>query len=113
MTMEEYMAMTRTKCHILKDLRETPLSGKDDDDANEHIKKVLEIFDMFNLPGVTSDQIMLTIFPKTIIGGTLRWFKSERTGSITTWELVESKFLAKYCPPSKTAKKFEEIYNFE
>ncbi|GJT74304.1 retrovirus-related pol polyprotein from transposon TNT 1-94 [Tanacetum coccineum] len=33
--------------------------------------------------------------------------------SITTWEYLKAKFLSKYCPPSRTAKKMEEINNFQ
>nr|GEZ15477.1 hypothetical protein [Tanacetum cinerariifolium] len=42
-----------------------------------------------------------------------RLIKSEPMGTITTWELLKSKFLAKYCPPSKTARQIKEIHNFK
>ncbi|GJW32906.1 hypothetical protein Tco_0052938 [Tanacetum coccineum] len=77
-TMEEYMMKTRDdygssiarpkigeKAHFdlkgqfLKELRDNTFSGSDNDDANEHIKKVLEIVDLFHIPDVTQDQIML------------------------------------------------------
>nr|GFD13393.1 hypothetical protein [Tanacetum cinerariifolium] len=32
---------------------------------------------------------------------------------ITTWEDLKTKFLSKYCPPARTAKKIEEINNFQ
>ncbi|GJV82317.1 hypothetical protein Tco_1522215 [Tanacetum coccineum] len=32
---------------------------------------------------------------------------------ITTWEDLKTKFLSKYCPPARTAKKMEEINNFQ
>ncbi|GJR14233.1 retrovirus-related pol polyprotein from transposon TNT 1-94 [Tanacetum coccineum] len=35
------------------------------------------------------------------------------SGSITTWEVLKTKFLNKYCPPARTAKKMEEINNFQ
>ncbi|GKA38964.1 DNA-directed DNA polymerase, partial [Tanacetum coccineum] len=37
----------------------------------------------------------------------------EPTGSITTWDGLKTKFLNKYCPPARTAKKMEEINNFQ
>ncbi|GJX26072.1 hypothetical protein Tco_0232368 [Tanacetum coccineum] len=62
------------KGQYLKELRENTFSGSEHEDANEHIKKVLEIVDLFHIPEVTQDQ---------------------------------------YCPPARTAKKMEEINNFQ
>ncbi|GJU53873.1 pyruvate dehydrogenase (acetyl-transferring) kinase, mitochondrial [Tanacetum coccineum] len=42
-----------------------------------------------------------------------RWLRNEPTGSIKTLEDLKTKFLNKYCPPSRTAKKMEEINNFQ
>ncbi|GJW64755.1 hypothetical protein Tco_0116639, partial [Tanacetum coccineum] len=39
--------------------------------------------------------------------------RNEPTGSITTWDALKTKFLNKYCPPARTAKKIEEINNFQ
>ncbi|GJR09647.1 hypothetical protein Tco_0792299 [Tanacetum coccineum] len=77
-TMEQYMSKTRTdygsgvarpkieekdsfklKGQFLKELRENTFSGSDNKDANEHIKKVLEIVDLFHVPDITEDQLML------------------------------------------------------
>ncbi|GJZ98918.1 retrovirus-related pol polyprotein from transposon TNT 1-94 [Tanacetum coccineum] len=40
-------------------------------------------------------------------------YGNEPVGSILTWEVLKSKFLNKYCPPARTAKKMEEINNFQ
>ncbi|GJR23555.1 reverse transcriptase domain-containing protein [Tanacetum coccineum] len=99
-TMEQYMSKTRTdygsgvarpkidnkdqfelKGQFLKELRENTFSGSDNEDANEHIEKVLEIVDLFHVPNITED--------------------------------LKTKFLNKYCPPGRTAKKMEEINNFQ
>ncbi|GJZ87962.1 reverse transcriptase domain-containing protein [Tanacetum coccineum] len=100
-TMEQYISKTRTdyglgvarpkieekdsfelKGQFLKELRENTFSGSDNEDANEHIEKVLKIVDLFHVPNITKDQLML-------------------------------RFLNKYCPPGRTAKKIEEINNFQ
>ncbi|GJX69375.1 hypothetical protein Tco_0305102 [Tanacetum coccineum] len=39
--------------------------------------------------------------------------KNEPSGSIQTWDALRKIFLAKYCPPARTAKKMEEINNFQ
>ncbi|GJZ93480.1 retrotransposon protein [Tanacetum coccineum] len=110
MTMEEYMEKT---LHVIKELKDTPFGGTNEEDANEYVEKVLEISEMFNLLSVSKDQIMLTIFPKTVIEAAKRWIKSEPSGIITTWNYLKSKFLAKYCPLFKTTRQIKEIHNIK
>ncbi|GJV59385.1 retrovirus-related pol polyprotein from transposon TNT 1-94 [Tanacetum coccineum] len=105
-TMEQYMSKTREnygsgvtrptinqdtpfelKGQFLKELRDNTFSGSEHEDANEHIEKVLEIVDLFHIP--------------------------KPSGSITTWEVLKTKFLNKYFPPARTAKKMKEINNFQ
>ncbi|GKE28005.1 hypothetical protein Tco_1443389, partial [Tanacetum coccineum] len=81
-TMEQYMSKTRTdygsgvarpkikekdsfklKGQFLKELRENTFSGSDNKDANEHIEKVLKIVDLFHVPNINKDQLMLPVFP--------------------------------------------------
>ncbi|GJR68932.1 hypothetical protein Tco_0014997 [Tanacetum coccineum] len=80
-TMEQYMSKTRTdygsgvarpkidnkdqfelKGQFLKELQENTFSGSDNEDANEHIEKVLEIVDLFHVLNITVDQLMLQSF---------------------------------------------------
>ncbi|GJZ81922.1 reverse transcriptase domain-containing protein [Tanacetum coccineum] len=108
-TMEEYMSKTREnygsgitrptinqdtpfelKGQFLKELRDNTFSGSEHEDANEHIEKVLEIVDLFHIPKVTQDQIILRAFPVSL-----------------------TRAANKYCPPARTAKKMEEINNFQ
>ncbi|GJZ69854.1 homeodomain-like protein [Tanacetum coccineum] len=131
-TMEQYMSKTRTdygsgvarpkinnkdqfelKGQFLKELRENTFSGSDNEDANEHIEKVLEIVDLFHVPNITVDQLMLRVFPISLTGAATHWLRNEPTGSIKTWEDLKTKFLNKYCPPGRIAKKMEEINNFQ
>ncbi|GJV20393.1 putative ribonuclease H-like domain-containing protein, partial [Tanacetum coccineum] len=130
-TMVQYMSKTRAdygsrvarpniedkdnfelKVQFLKELRTNTFSGLDHEDANEHIKKVLEIIDLFHIPNITIDQVMLRAFLMSLTGAASRWLRNETTSSITTWDRLKTKFLNKYCPPARTAKKMEEINNF-
>ncbi|GKD05749.1 hypothetical protein Tco_1180723 [Tanacetum coccineum] len=88
-------------------------SGSDNEDANEQSEKVLKIVDLFHIPEVTQDQIILRVFPMSLTGAASRWLRNEPAGSIDTWETLKKKFLRKYCPPARTAKKMEEINNFQ
>ncbi|GKC55267.1 putative reverse transcriptase domain-containing protein [Tanacetum coccineum] len=131
-TMEQYMSKTRTdygsrvarpkieekdsfelKGQFLKELQENTFSGSDNEDANEHIEKVLKIVDLFHVPNIIVDQLMLRFFPISLTGAASRWLRNEPTGLIKTWEDLKTKFLNKYCPPGRTAKKMEEINNFQ
>ncbi|GJT48764.1 hypothetical protein Tco_0974921 [Tanacetum coccineum] len=56
---------------------------------------------------------MLRAFPMSLTGAASHWLKNKPSGSITTWEDLKTKFLSKYCPPARTAKKMEEINNFQ
>ncbi|GJX46814.1 retrovirus-related pol polyprotein from transposon TNT 1-94 [Tanacetum coccineum] len=131
-TMEQYMSKTHDeirsgvarptidadiqfelKGQFLKELRDNTFSGSEHEDANKHIKKVLEIVDLFHVPKITQDQLMLCAFPVSLTGAASSWLRNEPAGSITTWEGLKTKFLNKYYPPARTAKKMEEINNFQ
>ncbi|GJT35951.1 retrovirus-related pol polyprotein from transposon TNT 1-94 [Tanacetum coccineum] len=77
---------------FLKELRENTFSGPENEDANEYIERVIEIVDLFTTPDMTQDQLMLHVFPITLTRAASR---------------------CKYFPPSRTAKKMEEINNFQ
>ncbi|GKC22606.1 hypothetical protein Tco_1024756 [Tanacetum coccineum] len=49
----------------------------------------------------------------SLTGAASRWLRNKPSGSITNWETLKTKFLNKYCPPAHTAKKMEEINNFQ
>ncbi|GJZ31571.1 hypothetical protein Tco_0576618 [Tanacetum coccineum] len=108
-TMEQYMSKTRA------DYRSgtNNFSSSDHEDASEHIEKVLEIVNLFHILNITIDQVMLRAFPMSLTGATSRWLRNKLIGSIITWDGLKTKFLNKYCPPARTAKKMEEINNFQ
>ncbi|GKD75001.1 putative reverse transcriptase domain-containing protein [Tanacetum coccineum] len=120
-TIEQYMSKTQTdyglgvarpkieeedscelKGQFLKELRENWFSGS-----------YLEIVDLFHVPNITEDQLMLRVFPISLTGAASRWLRNEPTGLIKTWEDLKTKFLNKYCPHGRTAKKMEEINNIQ
>ncbi|GJT78427.1 hypothetical protein Tco_1045152 [Tanacetum coccineum] len=101
------------KGQFLKELRDNTFSGSDNEDANEYIEKVLEIVDLFHIPNITQDQVMVRAFPMSLTGVASYWLRNEPAGSITTWETLNVKFLIKYCPHARTAKKMDEINNFQ
>ncbi|GJY83992.1 hypothetical protein Tco_0497368, partial [Tanacetum coccineum] len=43
------------------------------DDAHEHVERVLDIVSLFNIPGVSHDAVMLRIFPITLTRAAKRY----------------------------------------
>ncbi|GKA15196.1 hypothetical protein Tco_0694943 [Tanacetum coccineum] len=76
------------KGKFLKKLRDNTFNGSDHEDANEHIEKVLEIVDLFHIPEITQDQIMLRAFPMLLTGAASHYLRNEPSGSIITWEAL-------------------------
>ncbi|GJV53922.1 homeodomain-like protein [Tanacetum coccineum] len=131
-TMEQYMSKTRAdygsggsrpkiedndnfelKCQYLKELRTNSFSGSYHEEANEHIEKILEIMDLFYIPNIIIDQVMIRAFPMSLTRAASRWLRNKPSSLITTWEDLKTKFLSKYCPHARTTKKMEEINNFQ
>nr|GEU86179.1 retrotransposon protein [Tanacetum cinerariifolium] len=116
----EFDQLTEIEWHIekeegqfLKELRDNTFNSLEHEDANENIKKVLEIVDLFRITKVTQDQSMLRAFPVSLTGAASSWLRNQPSGLITTWVVLKTKFLNKYCPPAHTAQKMEEINNFQ
>ncbi|GKC31051.1 hypothetical protein Tco_1038345 [Tanacetum coccineum] len=97
-TMEQYMSKTQTdygsgvarpkieekysfelKGQFLKELRKNTFSDSDNEDANEHIEKVLEIVDLFHVLNITVDQLMLRVFLISLTGAASRWLRNKPT----------------------------------
>ena len=78
--------------------------GMLNEDPNDHIANFLEICDTLKYNGVSSDALRLRLFPFTLKDKAKIWLKSQPPGSFTNWNDLVREFLAKYFPPSKTAK---------
>ncbi|GJX97860.1 hypothetical protein Tco_0353658 [Tanacetum coccineum] len=132
LTMDQYMALTRgnqgmgflrpeignnvsfeIKGQFMRELKDNTFARNHDDDAHEHVQKVLDVVSLFSIPGITHDAVMLQGFPITLTGAAKRWMDRLPTCLINTWALLDKAFIQRYCPPSKTAKQLEEIHNFK
>ncbi|GJZ09317.1 zinc knuckle CX2CX4HX4C containing protein [Tanacetum coccineum] len=85
--------------------------GKDEN-AYEHVEKVLEITNLFNILGISKDAIMLQVFPFTLTSAAKRWMGRVPVGTVNTWDLLKKAFILKYCLPSRTTNQLEDIRNF-
>ncbi|GJW18165.1 hypothetical protein Tco_0025601 [Tanacetum coccineum] len=75
----------------MRELREDTFSGNKNDDAHEHVERVLDIVSLFNIPGVTHDAVMLHFFPITLTRAIKRLLNSLKK-SITS-----SRTVMKHC----------------
>ncbi|GJW57604.1 hypothetical protein Tco_0104335 [Tanacetum coccineum] len=57
----------------MQELREDTFYGNKNDDAHEHVERVLDIVSLFNVPGETHDAVMLCVFPITLTGAAKRY----------------------------------------
>ncbi|GKE02517.1 hypothetical protein Tco_1390500, partial [Tanacetum coccineum] len=90
--MEQYLALSRDnqalgvvkpkirgnvnfeiKSQFMHELREATFSKNKDEDAHDHIDRVLSIVGLFNIPRVSKDPVMLLVFPFTLTGAAKRW----------------------------------------
>ncbi|GJX87370.1 hypothetical protein Tco_0339384 [Tanacetum coccineum] len=93
-------AQFELKGQFLKELHDNTFSGSDNEDVNEHIKKVLEIVDLFHINNITQDRVMLRVFPMSFTGGSNCWLRNELTDPDETlyqaWERFKELLLR--CP---------------
>ncbi|GJY29095.1 hypothetical protein Tco_0404862 [Tanacetum coccineum] len=101
------------KSQFMRELREDTFSENKNDDAHEHVERVLDIVSLFNIPGVSHDAVMLCVFNITLTRSAKRWVDKLPPGTIDSWDLLKTAIIQMYCPPSKTAKQLEEIRNFK
>nr|XP_009592613.1 uncharacterized protein LOC104089426 [Nicotiana tomentosiformis] len=87
--------------------------GLPHEDPQQHILNFLEISDTYITNGFTPDYVRLTLFPLSLLGEAKQWLKAEPANSITSWNDLARKLLARFFPSSKTAKIRSEIVAFK
>ena len=59
---------------VISVVQNQPFSGKED--PNQHLKTFLQIWNTFNIDGVTKDQIRARLFPFSLIGKAHQWLST-------------------------------------
>ncbi|GJX04782.1 hypothetical protein Tco_0190698 [Tanacetum coccineum] len=99
--------------NFMSKLRLKLFKGIDDENAHEHVRRVLEIVDLFHLPSITHDAVMLRVLPITLSGPALRRKNNLSAGLITKWDLLEKVFISNIVRALKTAMKLGKNSNFQ
>ncbi|GJY47076.1 hypothetical protein Tco_0436139 [Tanacetum coccineum] len=76
--------------NFMMELRRKLFKGTDDEDAHEHVRRVLEIADLFHFPGITHNDVMLRMFPITLKGLALRWINRLSAGLEKAYQLTQT-----------------------
>ncbi|XP_061351985.1 uncharacterized protein LOC133296957 [Gastrolobium bilobum] len=87
--------------------------GTSAEDPYLHIEFFLLLSDTVKINGVTRDAILLRLFIHSLKDDASRWLQSLPQESITTWDDLQIKFLAKFFSASKRAKLKDEITGFK
>nr|GEU35302.1 hypothetical protein [Tanacetum cinerariifolium] len=63
------------------------------EDAHDHVDRVLNIVSLFNILGVSQDAVLLCVFPFTLTGSARRWVDKLTLGVVSTWDLLKKAFI--------------------
>ena len=86
--------------------------GLTHEDPNARILNFLEVCDTVKYNGVSDDDIRLRLFPFSLKEKAKHWLISEPPDSITSWDDLSNKFLARFFPPAKAEKLRIDISSF-
>ncbi|XP_075492512.1 uncharacterized protein LOC142530565 [Primulina tabacum] len=93
-------------------VQQNQFAGTATSDPHVHLRTFLEITDTVKINNVSDDIIRLRLIPFSLRDQARGWLQSLPLGSITTWQELGTKFLAKYFPPAKSAQLKIEISTF-
>ncbi|GKB65240.1 zinc finger, CCHC-type containing protein [Tanacetum coccineum] len=78
--------------------------GLRSEDPNQHLKDFLKLVDSLDLDGENRERTCLRLFQLSLRDQARNWLERLPTGSITTWEDLNTRFLAQFCPPGRATK---------
>lgn len=102
----------RIKPALLQLVSQEQFGGSALDDPNIHLTHFLQLCSTIKHNGVSEDAIRLILFPFSLRDKAKQWLQTQPHASMVTWNDVVSRFLAKYFPPSKSAKIRSDITSF-
>lgn len=78
--------------------------------ADEHINNFML---SVNLNAVTEEDLVVRIFPYTLQGAAWSWYFSLPSGSITSWNIFQEKFLTKFGDDRSTTMLINDLSNLK
>ncbi|GJT17474.1 zinc finger, CCHC-type containing protein [Tanacetum coccineum] len=83
------------------------------EDLIQHLKDFLRIVDSIDLNGATRNTTRLRLFYFSLHEQAINWLDRLPLGSISTWDDLTTRFLARFFPPGRTAKLRKDILMFQ
>ncbi|GKC50155.1 MAK10-like protein [Tanacetum coccineum] len=78
--------------------------GLRSEDPNQHLKDFLKLVDSLDLDGENRERTRMRLFQFSLHNQAGNWLERLPAGSISTWEDLTTRFLARFFPPGRTAK---------
>ena len=82
------------------------------EDPNQHLSTFLRICDTVKSNGVNPETYKLLLFPFSLRDKAAQWLETFPQGSITSWDDLVTKFLAKFYPPQRIIRLKTEVQTF-
>nr|GEX56578.1 hypothetical protein [Tanacetum cinerariifolium] len=79
----------KIKSPFMRELREDTFFGNKNDDAHEHVERVLDIVSFFNILRVTHEAVMMRVFSITFTRATKTWVDRLSSGTIDSCDLLK------------------------
>ena len=86
--------------------------GSAAEDPNQHFSVFLRICDTVKTYGVHPDIYKILLFPFSLRDKATHWLETFPKESITSWDDLVSKFLAKFYPPQRVIKLKTDVQTF-
>ncbi|GJS39087.1 zinc finger, CCHC-type containing protein [Tanacetum coccineum] len=88
---------------------ECSFHGLRSEDPNQHLKNFLKLVDTLDLDDENRERTRLRLFQFSLRDQASNWLERQPTGSISTWEDLDTRFLAQFFPPGRTVKLRNDI----
>jgi hypothetical protein len=98
------------KNSTIRMVQHSPFTGKED--PNLHLQAFIQLCQMFNMDGVTQDQMRARLFPFSLLGKPLQWFYSQPAETVQDWNALMRAFMKEYYSPGKTQSWHNKITTF-
>ncbi|GJU08752.1 MAK10-like protein [Tanacetum coccineum] len=83
------------------------------EDPNQHLKDFLKVVDSLDLDDENRERTRLRLFQFSLRDQASNWLEHLHARSISTWEDLNTRFLAKFFPPGRTEKLRNDILMFQ
>jgi hypothetical protein len=91
LNLEEIGRPFEIKTSTIRMVQHSPFTSKED--PNLHLQAFIQLWQTFNMDGVTQDQMRARLFPFSLLGKALQWFHSQRTETVQNWNALMKAFM--------------------